>query len=180
MKRGYDQAFHQLKHDTMKHVYQNALPFAASTTSPGDGNCYFHAAWDQLKIDRVINTCHERVKALKGPIDMRHRLAEFIASDKNLNEDLNFQATKVALITGLREQHNYGEQICDDTIFGTWLKRMKSEEKVVYAEDLYIELLPVFLGKRILYTSQHGTVGFKWVHLPAMTPPSGPPNNSGS
>ena len=92
--------------DPMAAVRYHNLPFYAKNTTPGDGNCFYHAISDQIVNNpNVYETVSSAAKQCLRHDQLRKFSIIFIRTSPLVSQNENFQAEKVAKILELKENH---------------------------------------------------------------------------
>ena len=137
-------------------VIRLGLPYVPDDPTPGDGNCFFHAVMQQLQ--------RESDCPFISHLDLRRKLVEFVANDEQIRENEGYRVS--------REQYIQNHMIDGESSDATWMRCLdQMSQDGVWAEDLFITSMAIFLKRRICLTSNNQSVRNPWIVFNGETGP---------
>jgi hypothetical protein len=140
--------FRPLTRQILSSVRSLHLPYHVKEETPADGNCFFHAVLDQL---REEGNC-----PFANHMDLRKQLVAFVRNNAALQRNESFRVGALAYIRANKFQNERNEVawnrlLQDMCRFGVW------------AADIFITCMSIFLQRVIKITSSSQSIRFPWL-----------------
>ena len=139
-----------------RYAISNGIEHRSMVDTKSDGNCFFHAASDQLLDPEIIDRISDKAKNIAHDhLSIRFALADYCENDVELNNDIVWQQLKSEYIDDLTMNNPNFHGKSEDEVWQAQLQYIRTPG-IGWAKDIFINATAYFFGKDIiLYYENH-------------------------